>query len=136
MHPENKNQKYQILLLLAKIVYFVFPLIVTWISLSLMSIHLEYYDIGVNMTANSFYLLLVVFPALLLTLYIIAAVNIFLTKRFFKSEWLRLCIGVILVILAGIGAFAIHDHNLANYPTEKPKNMVLFLEYYFDEIRK
>lgn len=123
-------------LLAAKIIYFLFPLPVTWTSISLMSLHLEYYDIGINMTANNLYLLMFIFPILLSVLYLIAAVNILLTKRFFRSQWLGLCSGAIFVIITGIVAFAVHDHSLTNYPTEKPRNMCHFLRYYLTQIRE
>lgn len=122
-----------ILMTAGKIIYFLLPLPVALFTLSLMSMHMKYYDIGVNPGANNGFLYFFVFPVLLISLYIIAAGALFLANRFLKAQWQGILIGILLLIITGIGSFMVYDHLHADYPSEKPKNMRLFLHHYFSK---
>ncbi len=135
MDQQNETKQQPAFLLLAgKIIYYVLPLPVAFFSLSLMSMHMKYYDIGVNAAANNGFLLYFVLPALLMVLYGIAIITQYLAGRFLKSQGLGLFIGILLILVTGIGSFIVHDRWYADYPTEIPRNMMLFLQYYIQEI--
>ena len=131
----NETTKLKALLLsMCKVLYFLFPIPVAWLSLSLMSIYMKYYDIGVNSGANNGFLVFIVGPVLLIVLFITAAISLYLANRFHKSLWLGILIGSVLVFIIGIGAFIIQTQSYSDYPTEKPQNMSLFLKYYVREM--
>lgn len=119
---------------MCKVLYFLFPLPVAWLSLSLMSMYMKYYDIGVNSGANNGFLVFIVGPVLLIVLFITAATSLYLANRFLKSLWLGILFGSLLVFIIGIGAFIIQAQSYSDYPTEKPQNMTLFLKYYVREM--
>lgn len=119
---------------IGKILYFLLPFPVALLSLSLMSMYMKYYDIGVNMAANNSFLVFFVAPVLLIVLYITAATSLYLMNRYFKSQWLGILLGSALMFIVGIGSFLIEVQSDLDYPTEKPKNMTLFLKYYVSEM--
>lgn len=128
--PNKTIRKLTLLFSICKVLYFLLPLFVTWLSLSLMSMYMKYYDIGVNPSANNGFLIFFVAPALLTILYITAIINLYISKRFFKSQWAGILFGSILIFMVGIGAFIIQTQYYEDYPTEKPQNMTLFLKDY------
>lgn len=133
--PMDENIKQSSLVFtISKFLYFLFPFPVVLFSLSLMSMYLKYYDIGVNMSANNGFLAFFVAPILLIALYITAISSLYLMNRYFKSQWRGILLGSALMIIVGIGSFLIEVQFDSDYPTEKPKNMTLFLKYYVGEM--
>lgn len=130
----NSIKQQSLFFLTCKVLYFLFPLPVAWLSLSLMSMYLKYYDMGINAGANNGFLVFFVAPALLTALYIIAVVSIYLANRFLKSQWLGIIFGSLLVLILGVGSFIAQVQSSLDYPTEKSKNMTAFLKYYAEEI--
>lgn len=119
---------------IGKVLYFLLPFPVTWLSLSLMSMYMKYYDIGVNSAANNGFLVFFVAPVLLIALFITAAISNYLVNRFYKYQWLGILFGSVLVFIVGIGVFIIQAWFYLDYPTENPQNMTLFLKYYVREM--
>lgn len=122
------------ILSIGKIIYFLLPFPVALLSLSLISMYMKYYDIGVNMAANNSFLLIFVAPLLLIVLYITAATSLYLGSRWFKSQWLGILLGSVLMFIVGVASFLIEVQSDLDYPTEKPQNMTLFLKYYVSEM--
>jgi hypothetical protein len=129
----NKAIK-ELSLSISKILYFLLPFPVALLSLSLMSMYMRYYDIGVNMSANNGFLVFFLAPALLVILYVTAATSLYLANRLFNFQWLGILLGSALMLVVGIGSFLIEVRSVLDYPTEKPKNMVGFLQYYLTAI--
>ena len=88
-----------------KVLYFLFPLPVALLSLSLTSMYLAYYDMGINASANNGFLLFIVAPILLTVLYITAGTSLFLANRLLKSKWMGILLGSVLVFIVGVGSF-------------------------------
>jgi len=115
-------------------VYFLLPIPVAWLSLSLMSMYLRYYDIGINSAANNVFLIFFVAPALLIGLYITAITCLYLANRLVKPKWLGVLLCYLLVFLVGIGSFALEVRSVSDYPTDEPQQIGVFLKYYSKEI--
>lgn len=114
-------------------VYFLLPIPVAWLSLHLMSLYSIYYDIGINAVANNGFLIYIVAPILLISLYIASVIFLYLTKRRVKSRWQRAILCCLLVIFVGLSSFAIKVRTVSDYPTEEPQNMSMFLNFYANE---
>ncbi|NOS89129.1 MAG: hypothetical protein HOP34_11440 [Methylococcaceae bacterium] len=121
---------------LCKIAYFLLPLPIALLSLSLMSLYMEYYDIGVSMTANNGFLVYFVAPALLISLYITATASLYLGRKIFNFRWLGIVLGSALMFMVGMGAFLINVQSNLDYPTEKPQTMTVFLNYYVSHVTR
>lgn len=131
------NNKWQKLpLSICTFTYYLLPLPVAWWSVSLMSMYMKYYDIGVNQGANNGFLLFFIAPVLLAIFYIISTLSIYTVKRVNKSQWLGMACGSAMVFVVGIIAFVVFAHSNLDYPTEKPQDIILFLKYYACEARK
>lgn len=119
---------------MCRVLCFLLPIPVAWLSLSLMSMYMNYYNMGVNSGANNGFLVLFVAPVLLTVLYITAATSLYIANRCFKSQWLGVLLGSLLIFMVAIGSFIIGVQFSLDYPTEEPQNMSLFLKYYISEI--
>ena len=120
--------------LAGKILYFLMPIALSWLSISLMSMHMAYYDIGINASANNGFLMFFVFPVLLIIQYAIAIVAPYIAGRFLKSRRTGFVAGGLLLLCTVAGSFVMHLHKYADYPTQIPKDTVSFLKYYLVEI--
>ncbi len=120
---------------MCRFLYFLLPIPVACLSLSLISMYMAYYDIGVNPGANNMFLVFFIAPVLLAVLYITAAISLYIANRFFKSQWLGVLFGSLLIIMVGIGSFIIEVQSLLDYPTEEPQNVSQFLKYYLSEMK-
>ena len=127
-------KQFSLLYSICEIVYFLLPFPIAMLSLSLMSMYMKYYDIGINMTANNGFLYFFVAPVLLIILYITATATLYLVNRFFKSQWLGIVLGSVLMFMVGIGSFILEVQSNVDYPTEEPQNMTLFLKDYISEM--
>lgn len=117
-----------------KVLYFLLPLPVSWLSISLMGQYMKYYDIGVNPSANNATLVFFVLPVLLLVLYLVEMFCLWVVNRFGTSKCRGLLLSSLVVLIIGIGAFFIQVQTVADYPTEKPQNIRIFLEFYLQEL--
>lgn len=117
-------------------IYFLLPLPIAWLSLSLMSMHAKYYDVGINMAANNNELVFLVAPVLLFTLYTTAATCLYLANKFSHSPWLGYPVGGVLMISIGIGLFLAEAEFGSKYSIDPPKSLTSFFEYYLGEMAK
>lgn len=117
----------------SKALYFLLPLPVSWLSISLMGKYMQYYDVGVNPGANNGTLLFFVLPVLPVILYLVQIVGLYIVNRFFKSKYLGLLFTSLVVLSIGIGAFFIQIRVFSDYPTEKTQNLRIFLEFYLQK---
>jgi DMSO/TMAO reductase YedYZ heme-binding membrane subunit len=115
--------------LILKILYFIVPFAVTWFSLSLTSMYMSYYDIGVNSGANNGFLLFFLGPVLLIVLFITAVTSTYFANRFFTSRWPGILLGSFLMLLIGGGSFFLQVRYTADYPTETEQDMTLFFGF-------
>lgn len=125
---------YPFFLSISIVLYFLFPFFAAWLSLSLTSMYMAYYDIGINASANNGFLVWIVAPVLLIVLFITAVVSLYLVRRFLRSTWFGIVLGIGLVFIVGIGAFLIQACAYFDYPTEKPQHMSTFFNYYVEEM--
>lgn len=130
----ERKESYPLLLSISIVLYFLFPFFVAWLSLSLTSMYMAYYDIGINASANTGFLIWIVAPVLLIALFITATVSLYLARRFQRSTWFGIVLGIGLVFIVGIGAFLIQAWACFDYPTEKPQHIPTFLNYYVEEM--
>ncbi len=130
---ENNDTRQKGIVVLCKILYFMLPLLVSWLALSLMSKYMKFYDIGVNAGANNGFLMFFIAPLLLVGLYIIATLCIFIGKYVKASQYISMAIGGFLIIVCGLAAFFFYAQAKSEYPTEQPQNMAVFLKSYFLE---
>lgn len=130
---ENNATRQKGIAVLCKILYFMLPLLVGWLALSLMSKYMKFYDIGVNAGANNGFLMFFIAPLLLVGLYSIATLCIFIGNYLKASPYKTMCIGSFFILLFGLSAFFFYAQSKSEYPTEQPQNMVVFLKSYFLE---
>lgn len=113
-----------------KFLYYLFPVAVSWLCLSLMNAHLSYYDIGVNAAANRGFLLLFVAPILVPVLLFTAELTRRVALRLGMQAPLSSGLGALLVLLVGMGVFLGHCQYYADYPSERPRDTSAFLNYF------
>ncbi len=122
-----------VFLALALVVYFCIPFLMTWLSISLTSMYLAYYDMGF-MGANNLGLVLFVAPLLLLVMFGIIAGIARIAAYWRWSRWFAMLLGTFLMFAVGIAAFLQQISDLADYPTLEPQGMTVFLKYYFQKM--
>ena len=132
----ERKGSHSLFLSISIVFYFLFPFFVAWLSLSLTSMYMAYYDIGINASANNGFLLWIVAPLLLIILFITATVSLYLARRFQRSTWFGIALGVGLVFVVGIGAFLIQAWTCFDYQTEKTQHISTFLNYYVEEMER
>ena len=116
-----------------KALYFLFPLPVIWLSLSLVSSYWAYYDIGINASANSLGLFFIVAPSLIFATYTTAVIVFLITRALIPNQKIGLLIGCTLVFTVAIGLFRFHTYT-PDYPTNEPQDLAVFLEIYFKNL--
>lgn len=115
--------------LACRVAYYLFPLPVAWLALSLMSQHMKYHDIGVNSGANNGFLMFFLAPPLLLLLYAVAGLADAVMARGRQPLRRRLLVGGLLTLLTGTAAFVAELQYYSGYPSDKPKDVAAFLSY-------
>ncbi len=130
----EKRENHRLFRSVITVLYFLFPLWVTWLSLSLTSMYMAYYDIGINAVAANGFLLWIVAPILLIALFVTAVVSWYLGRRFQRAPWFGILLGMGLVFMVGMGAFLLQVKSYSDYPTQKQQDMSVFLNYYLQEI--
>ena len=110
---------------ICKVLYFLLPFPVCWLALVLTSRYWKFYDIGVNMTANNGYLIVIVMPILLTALYGVAVGCLTLANRFIRNRWHGLLLSSLLVLAVGLGYFAQEVWSSRDYGTEEPQKLTV-----------
>ena len=123
-----------VLLAVCKILYFLLPMLVVWLSVSLMSMHMKYHDIGINPGANNGFLLLIVTPVLSIILYIAAAASLRLSDTIFISPWAGIVVGSAVVVGLGLAAFLLKVMLDLDDAGGQAGSLVQFLDYYLQQI--
>lgn len=88
------------------------------------------------MVANNSFLLLFVAPVLLVTLYGVAICSLYLTNRYFKSQFLGIFFGGALIIFFGVSLFLIEVQSDIDCSIEEPLDPGLFLKFYLANLLK
>lgn len=112
-----------------RILYFLLPLPLTYLSLHLIGSYYLYYDLGVNNNANNGYLTIIVAPVLLTAMYAIAILVFYLTRRLLSPGAQTLLLGNILLWGGTFGTFFMHYN--PQYIDGQPQDISAFLIYYF-----
>jgi len=81
-----------LIILVCKVLYFLLPLPVSWLSISLMVRYVKYYDIGVNSSANSGFIFYFILPIFLVILYVVEMIGLLITNRLFILKFLGCCL--------------------------------------------
>jgi hypothetical protein len=118
----------------ATVIYFCWPLFLSLHCVRLISHYLSYYKIGINAAANSWGLVFLEFPKLLICNYAMIFVIWNLANRFKWSRWWMLFAGVV----ASIGICTIlvgwNIASYADYPAYKVQNLGEFMNYYIHHV--
>ena len=110
--------------------YYLLPILVAGMSVSLMSMHMKYLKLGINMAANNGLLYFFVAPALASVLYAAAITSRYLANRVFKSQWPGLLIGAAAMIGLGLAAFWFKAQADLQQTDRIATSMAQFLDFY------
>lgn len=109
----------------------VWPLVVCWLSISLMSAFLRYHDMGVNTRANDGFLIYFVAPPLVLALYGLAGVANRLRRRLRWATAFSVMASLLLVLAGGALACWLHALSLADYPSDQARGLMPLLNFWW-----
>lgn len=115
---------------LAAVLYWLLPIPVTLLCLSLISRFQEYHDLGVSMGANNAVLMFFVGPVLLAGLYAVAVLALALLRRWLPWRRLAMPLAALCVVVAGCCAFLWKALPPPSPPSDRPPGMAAFLDYY------
>lgn len=113
-----------------KMLYYIFPGLMTWLTIHVLSAYLRHYDIGVNAAGSDGFLIFFIAPALFIFLYGVAWLTLFIFKFFKKKDALAMTLGGVHCVLFSMLAFFLYLQTVKDYPTEKPQEPMLFLKNY------
>ena len=110
---------------------FLFAIPLAYFYIRLVYTYYAYYDIGINNSANSFYLVFIVMPIMFVLFNITGFTAEWLAKRRGMNNKQKLGIGILAMITLFLLAFLYTYVRHLGYPSLKSYNLLEFLGYLF-----
>jgi len=115
------------------ILFWLYPIFLTIVVLSLTSRYQEYHDLGVNMGANNAFLMFFVGPILLISLYFIAWLSFVCLEKVLpqrKNLYKLLTLSVVTICAGMVFLYKTYPFNPHS---ERPPGLSLFFKYYIEQ---